>query len=311
MKLMATLERSWRMFKCSLKVINRNPKLLVFPVVTGTFTVLIALFFLAPLALIPTEHSIFQAQHWVELGQKLFRPDGAVRAGNSVNYVPTGWLSGYGVVVYLVSMFAATFSNVAFGSQALAALNGEKVSVRGGFLAAGQRVKSILVWSLFAGLIGLLIKKVEERLGFVGRLIVGLIGVAWSVASVFAIPVIIREQPTANPLSILTKSAGTIKRTWGEMLTGFVGLGSANLLAVLGSLVFLGLALAASVALHNFWIMLPAGVLWLVAILAYSYFANVASQVYLCATYIYASEGVVPEGYDRELMDCAWKVKKS
>ena len=80
------------------------------------------------------------------------------------------------------------------------------------------------MWSLLAGVIGVIIRTLEERLAFVGRLVAGLIGLAWSVASIFAIPILAREPSFSNPFAILSKSAETIKRTWGEMLAGYVGM---------------------------------------------------------------------------------------
>jgi hypothetical protein len=35
------------------------------------------------------------------------------------------------------------------------------------------------------------------------------------------------------------------------------------------------------------------------------------NAVYRCALYIYATEGVVPGTFDKELLDSAWRVKKS
>jgi hypothetical protein len=49
------------------------------------------------------------------------------------------------------------------------------------------RIKSILVWSLFDEIVGGLIREIEGRLGFFGRIVMGLIGLAWSVACVFVI----------------------------------------------------------------------------------------------------------------------------
>jgi hypothetical protein len=42
-----------------------------------------------------------------------------------------------------------------------------------------------------------------------------------------------------------------------------------------------------------------------------AYVSGVAGHVFRCALYIYATEGVVPEPYNQELMDMAWKVEKS
>jgi hypothetical protein len=40
-----------------------------------------------------------------------------------------------------------------------------------------------------------------------------------------------------------------------------------------------------------------------------SWITNVVNSVYRCALFIYATEGVIPEPFDKELLDSAWKVK--
>ena len=80
---------------------------------------------------------------------------------------------------------------------------------------------------------------------------------------------------------------------------------------MLTSLVLLIGVLFVSIALNNFWIIAIAGVLWLFAMFAWSYLTSVASQVYKGALYLYAAEGVIPEPYNCELLDQAWKFKKS
>ena len=95
-------------------------------------------------------------------------------------------------------MFLATFFNVAFYSEIIAALNGKGVSFRRGLSLARSRLPSILAWTFLAGLVGWLIRTIEQRLPFAARIVTGLIGMAWSVAAVFAIPVIIQEQTDAQ-----------------------------------------------------------------------------------------------------------------
>jgi hypothetical protein len=152
------------------------------------FTLAIALFFLAPVGL------ILLAPRWVDGNQlrALAESIGLVRfeAGNNFHVEPLGsaMLAG----VYL-SMFLATLCSVAFNSEILAALSGQAVSIRDGFAVALGRWKSVLLWSLLAGLVGLVIQKLEEHLSFVGRLVMGWVGLAWSVASIFAIPILVRE----------------------------------------------------------------------------------------------------------------------
>jgi hypothetical protein len=166
------------------------------------------------------------------------------------------------------------------------------------------------MWSLFAGLVGLIIKAIEERVSFVGQIIMRFIGLAWSIAAVFVIPVIVRQEQGANPVNLLRQSAGMLKRTWGEALIGYVGLAFGNLLILIGSLVFLGAAVAVSIALNTPWVIAIAAFIWLLTMFVWGYLMNVAGQVYKGALYIYAADGVIAEPYSQEMFDSAWKFKK-
>jgi hypothetical protein len=307
---MSKFQRSWLLFKSSLSIIARNKQLLVFPIVIFSLTIVIVLFFVAPVALRPTGHSYLQAEHWQAISHSLFTQsdDAAGQQSSHMDYTPAA--IAYLVFLYFVSMFVATFFNVAFYNEILAALSGQPVSISRGLKFAGTRLKAILMWTLFAGLVGLIIKAMEQKLDFVGRIIARLIGVTWSIASVFVIPIIVREAQSGNPVNMLKKSASVLKRTWGEALIGYVGLTFANALIMVGSLVLLLGALFASVALNNYWLIAVTGVLWLVAIFAWAYVTSVASQIYKGALYLYAAEGLIPEPYSREMFDMAWKFKK-
>jgi len=302
------LNNSWQLFKRSVLVIQQHPKLLLFPIVTGLLTASIALFFLAPVGL------VLVAPHWVG-GTKIkaladsigfLHFDHGAKFNFNLQPVGTAILAG----IYLVNMFLATLASVAFNHEILEALNGQGVSIVRGIRVACARWKSVLLWSLLAGVVGLFIRAIEERLAFVGRLIAGLIGLAWSVASIFAIPILARETAFSNPFAVLSKSADTIKRTWGEMLTGYVGMKGTHLLVVWSSILFWIATGVTAYLLSSGWVLLIAGVPWLVTLVIYSYLASIASRVYLCALYLYASEGVVPGQFDALMMSMGWKLKK-
>jgi hypothetical protein len=160
-------------------------------------------------------------------------------------------------------------------------------------------------------LVGWLIRAIEERLPWVGRILMGFIGMAWSVAAVFAIPVIIQEQPMRNPLKILQQSAMTLKRTWGEGLIGYVGFSAGSWAMFIGTLPALVLGIGLAVLLKSVWLGITAGVFWVLGLVMLAYVSRVAAHVYRCALYIYAAEGVVPEPYSQDLLDMAWKVKRN
>ena len=303
-------QRSWLLFKSSVSIIARNKQLLVFPVVIFILTSAIILFFLAPPLLRPTGHPYASAEHWQAISHSLFTHSGTTgQEGSGIVFTPGA--IAYLVFMYFVAMFVATFFNVAFYHEILAALSGQPVSIGRGLKFAGTKWRAILMWTLFAGLVGLIIRIIEQRLELVGRIIARVIGIAWSVASVFVIPIIVRDEQGANPVNALRRSAGILKRTWGEALIGYVGLTFANMLVLIGSMVVLAGALFVSIALNNFWLVAIVGVGWLIAMFAWSYLTSVASQVYKGALYLYAADGVVAEPYNREMLDMAWKFKKS
>ncbi len=300
--------RSWTVFRNSLQVMARNPKLLLFPLVTFGCTVAIVLFFFAPAVLLPTGHPWGTGGHWMAVAARWGNLVAA--EGHTQHWHPKPVAYLYLVAIYLVSMISATFFNVAFYNEIIKALAGGRVSIRAGLGFARCRLRSILFWSLFAGAIGLLIRALEERFGWIGRLVMRFVGVAWSVASVFVIPVMIREG-SVNPLTLLKNSAATLKKTWGEALIGYVGIGLGSGLVLLGSfLLLLGVGVIAYWA-HRPMLLVPLGLAWLLGVMAFGYVVSVANDIYRCALYVYASEGVVPEPYTAELMDAAWKVRKS
>jgi hypothetical protein len=292
--MMAKLENSWRLFKASLTVTFKYRKLLWFPFLVAILTGIIALFFVSAMIL-----PALATHHWLAL-KNYAAPTPAMGAAYAV-CVP---------LFYLLSMFLATFFNVAFYSEIIAALNGKGVSFRRGLATAYSRLPSIVVWSLFAGLVGWLIRNLEQRLPFAARIFTGFIGLAWSIAAIFAIPVIIQEQPMRNPLKILQQSALTLKKAWGEGLIGYVGFSAASTVILLGSLPPLLLAGALAYLFKSVWLIAIALTVWLLGLLVMAYISGVAGNVYRCALYLYAAEGVIPEPYNQEMLDMAWKVKK-
>lgn len=298
-------QRSWALLKCAFRVVFANKKLLLFPVVLTLLMIVMAAFFLAPVVLWPTGHGLAQEAHWQAVARQW-----TIRGpkGESLGFTPAGY--ALAAVFYLLATFLATFVNVAFYSQILNALRGHSVSVSAGLRLAWSRLGAIVAWSLFTGLVGLIIRSLEERVGFVGRWIIGLIGLAWSVASVFAVPIIVVGTEGAHPLRILKTSAATLKKTWGESLLGYLGLQFGGLLVLLGSVVLFVAAGVLSIAMETAWIIAVTAAVWLLSLIAFYFLVNVAGQVYRGALYLYAAEGTAPSPFDKEQMNEAWKMER-
>ena len=301
---MNRFQRSWELLKCSVSVVGRNRKLLLFPILVTFLMGIISLLVIAPIALWHTGYGYMEAAHWQTVAHRWAAWDAG---GKNLSVNPSGYALLAGI--YLVSTFLATFFNVAFYSQILNALRGQPVSISGGLRMASTRWKAIVAWSLFAGLVGLIIKGLEERVGIIGRWITRLIGLAWSVASVFVIPVIVIEEEGANPVHFLKRSAILLKQTWGESLLGYLGIQLGGLLVILGSVLVFAVSIFLSIFFKNFWFLGIGSVIWFLSLVFFMYLLNVASQVYMGALYIYAADGAIPAPFNPDQMNMAWKVK--
>ncbi|HZV37110.1 MAG TPA: DUF6159 family protein [Verrucomicrobiae bacterium] len=319
---MDRIQRSWELFKSSLFVMKQNKTLLAFPILTSILTIMLVVLFLVPVAFRPTGHSYASAQHWkavtagiVDLDtQSPAQGDASnpsfhrgVRFGRNVKPIA----AVYFAAMYFACMFLATFLNVAFYHEIMNALSGQPVSIAEGLSFAARKWKIILMWTLFAGLVGFIIKTLEERFGWFGEIIMRLIGTVWSIACVFVIPVIITEEGTSNPLVVLKKSAQTLTRTWGESLIGYAGVSLSSSVIMGISLVWLIGGLAAASFLHSILLAVFVVLSWLGALIVFSYLMSVASQIFRCALFLYASQGTLPHPYNEEMMSLAWKTKKS
>jgi len=298
---MNKIERSGKLFKMVFTVLFGEKKLMLFPLITLAMSMIAILFFIAPIALYPNDHPLTSAEPWRHAMHTLFA---GLTPHNHADPAVTGeqkWLGAvFFAAFYFVSMFLATFSNVAFYHEIMQALSGQAVSIRRGFRVAAARWKAILLWSLFAGLVGYILNAIEQRLNFVGRAITSFIGVTWSVASIFVIPTLVRDSETISPIKLLRRSAHTLKSAWGELVIGIVRVEFPFLFIIV--LVMMIPIMTGTLSPHYFWIPF-------LAIISFGMICNMVNRVYQCALFVYATEGVIPEPFDRELLDSAWKVK--
>ncbi len=288
---------SAQLLRSSMRVIKDQPKLLFFLFVNGALMVLLALCFVPwPLVLhlVQAWRATGAADHWDETVAQL---------NHTTVYL-------YLIALYLISMFAATFLNVALHHEIFRALDSEKVSLLQGLRFAAGRLRSIILWSLFASSVGLVLQLVASRTSWLGALAARLLGMAWSVAAVFALPALVRDEPT-DPLTLLRHSALTLQNTWGESILGYIGVQGVELLTFF---CLAGVGLLAAFVLSTifswplFFVSIPFIILTLCAC---AWVTSLANRVYRCALYIYATEGVVPEPFTSAMMEAAWKVQKN
>lgn len=274
--------RSWGLVKASSAVLGANKRLMVFPVLSAVCTLIVAASFLLP---------AFASGMFGHMDRGHMTPASAILL----------------FLFYLTQYFVIIFFNSALVGAALVRLRGGNPTVSDGFRIAMSKLPGILGYAVISATVGMVLRAIQERAGFIGRWIAGLLGVAWTVATFLVVPVLVNEE--IGPFDAIKQSAQLLKRTWGENLIGNAGIGLAfgllTMLVVLGgvALVFLAISMnsAAAVAVVV--------ALCVLAALTLAVIQSALHGIYAAAVYRYAEEGDVGAGFDKALVADAFKIK--
>ncbi len=302
-------KRSLELFKACFSVFKGNARLLIFPLFNLLPVLIILSFFLVLLfaGQIITDTSPDGVQSIAFNGDDIIK-----KALKRADHILANFPNIAFIAIYLVMMFIATFINVAFYSEILKAINGQTVSIFRGFQTATKKIKAIFLWSLLTGIVGVIIRFLAEQLDFFGRWIMGLVGIAWSVVTVFAIPVLIREESQSNPVNYLKYSAKLIKKTWGEGVIGFLTITIFTrvlILAFFFTPIILGSIIAASGFKVGLWVIVVGALIALFLSFVVIYLQSLMTNIFRCTLYVYASEGVVPTAFSEDVLIDSFKLK--
>ncbi len=132
---------------------------------------------------------------------------------------------------YIVNYFIVVFFNMALMHCAKLYFDGEEVTVAKGLSFSLSRIKAILSWAVFAATVGVILKIAQDNLGWIGRMIISFVGIVWSVATFFVIPVIAYEN--VGPYDALKRSGHIMREKWGEGISANFSLGLVSLLCII------------------------------------------------------------------------------
>jgi hypothetical protein len=281
---MGKFARSWALTKASMGVLRSDKELLVFPLVSAVSVILVALSFILPM-----------------FGLGLF--DQLDRDGRGVPVAFYAWLFAF----YLAQYFVMFFFNSALVGAAMMRLDGADPTVADGLRIARGKWRQILGYAAIAATVGMLLRALEQRAGFIGRIVIGLIGVAWTLATFLTVPVLVARD--VGPVEAVKESAALLKTTWGENLIGNGGLGLALGLLNLGVLL-VGGGLAVFLASQGLlWLAVAAVVLAGLGVLGIALIQSALGGIYSAALYRYAVQGNAPAGFDGVLLQGAFQRK--
>lgn len=249
----------------SWRVLQADRELLLLPVLSALATLVVAATFLSPLF-----------------------ASGAVDTA-------TGSLSGVSYVVlfamYLVLAFVTVFFNAALVSAAHERLSGGDPTVGSAIGGAARHLGSIVAWSAVSATVSVVLRSLQERAGFLGQIVGGLAGIAWSLVTFLVIPMLVIEGVGVG--EAVKRSASLFKRTWGEQVSAHVGFGLLGFVAALPTMAIFALAVGSGngglIALA-----MVLGVVWMIGV---AVVLSALNGIFQAALYHYAVDGQVPGGF--------------
>lgn len=137
----------------------------------------------------------------------------------------------------LPSTVVSTFCNVALVRMAQARFEGRRCGAREGFTAARERLGPIVGWSLLSVGVGAVLDWVAEKIPGMGWLASWVLGAAWSLATMFAIPVLALED--AGPRRAARRSVEVFRARWGEGIAGTVSVSFVSIVASVPGVILL------------------------------------------------------------------------
>jgi hypothetical protein len=280
------LSNSWELVKASYSVLRADKELVIFPLVSflGTIAVMIAF-------AIPT------------LAAGVF--DNMTE--NSGNPGIAGYVIAF--LFYLVMYFVVIFSNTALVGAALIRLRGGDPTLRDGFQIAFSHVGQILGYAAISATFGIIMRWLQERGGLLGNIVAWLGNFAWNLATFLVIPVLVVEN--VGPIEAIKRSAGYLRKTWGEQIVGNFGIGAVFGLITLAAVFLVGLPLILLAVATGSAVVIVLAVIVMVLLLAGISLVGAALQgIYVAALYRYATEGAInPEYFRPELVQHAFRPK--
>lgn len=273
------ISRSWTLVKASAAVLRSDKELLLFPVISSIATLLVAATFLVPV-----------------LGLRLFEGGGIGVLGAIV-----------GFLFYLCQYFVIFFFNTALVGAAMIRLEGGDPTVADGLRIARSKAGVILGYAAIAATVGLVLQMISEKAGFLGKIVVSLVGMAWTVASFLVVPILVSRD--VGPVDAVKESIELLKRTWGENVAGNVGIGMAfGLITMLVVVLAIGLVIAAA-AVGGAKLAIVVGIVGVLAVALVAVIQAALSGIYSAAVYRYAVDGVAPAGFAGPQLQSAFQPK--
>jgi Family of unknown function (DUF6159) len=273
---MKRIKRGWALTKKSWGVLNEHRELIRFPIYGALATIPLAFIFLGP-GLYFLEKNVL---------------------GGAIPLLVIG--------VYVLSVVSFYFS-VGLAAAADMIFRGEQATVADGLAVARSRFSQICGWAAVSTAISVLMAALENQGGIAGTIAARVVGMAWSLVTFLAVPVIAIEG--AGPFETLKRSAHLFKSRWGAQITGNIAIGGAVFFfGVLPSAIVIaaGVLVWASASFAGALLVVIGAIGLAISLLV----SKALNGIFGVALYRYTLDGEAIGGFTAEDLESAVKAKK-
>jgi len=268
---MGKFATTWGLMKDAWGMLMRDKALMLFPVVSSIACMLVLVTFIVPF-----------------LGVGFAKLRGS---GETLTYVVL-------FLYYVANFFVVYFFNAALVDFVITRARGGEPTVGGSLRAAAGCVPQILAWALISSTVGVVLKILSSRAGFIGQIVIGIIGIAWALVTYFVVPIIVIERKGA--LESVSDSKELLAKTWGQQIISGVGYGLIGFLLTLPGIVILVVAVIGALATHgsaSFALVASLAVVYLVGT---SIVLATLQAIFEAVLYLFARTGKVPAGFHED-----------
>jgi hypothetical protein len=271
---MRRIKRGWGLTKKSWGLLREHPELIRFPLYGAVATTLLAIVFLGP-------------------GLYLWEED---QAAGAIPIIVIG--------VYVLS-FVGFYFSVGLAACADMIFRGQQATVSDGLAVSRSRISQISGWAAVSAAISLVMGLLENQGGTLGTIAARLVGMAWTLVTFLAVPVIAIEG--TGPFETIKRSASLFRERWGQQITGNIAIGAAVfLLGVLPAaiLIVAGVVVWSSAAFLGALLVVIGALVLAISLLV----SRALNGIFGVALYRYALDGEVVGGFSQEDLESAVKV---
>lgn len=268
---MGRLATTWELMQSSWRILMQDKPLLLLPLVSGIAGLLVLAAFIVPF----------------------------ISTGGGLRHASAPTLATYivGFCYYLCNFFVIYFFNAALVDYVVTRLRGDEPSIGNSLREAASCAPQIAMWAIAAATVGVVLQTIQSRAGFLGKLVAGFLGIAWTLVTFFVVPLIVIERKGA--IESISDSTAMVRKTWGQQVVSGVGYGLIGFLLtlpaiVIGILLLVLLGASGAQGFAPYALVVVACIVWIIAV---AVVMSALKAIFGVVLYMYAKTGKVPPGF--------------